>query len=348
MKNVVSLGLCAAVLTLAMPLGASAQERGNHGGGAPARGGAPPARAAAPPAAAPQRAMPPPQARAAAPAGGFNLRNDLPAARAAVPAPVVRQAPAIQQARPVAPQAQPVQPVQPVQAARPQYTRPVTQGQPRPVQAQAAQPVQAERPQYTRPVTQQQARPVQPVAQQRPAGNRAPAVQSRTTNVHVAANQRVAPKGVRPPSTYRRAPQTVAYAGGPYRGKFNGRTIRNGHLDRGNYSWNHGVRWSPASAYWGGGFWGDYGFSGLAAELLFGSILDSQNGVYYPSYEVEPDSPGAQLLADYNLQQTPCGQPDLVAVWGPDNSVICAYPNESVGPGNYEVDPATFELVSTN
>jgi hypothetical protein len=52
------------------------------------------------------------------------------------------------------------------------------------------------------------------------------------------------------------------------------------------------------------------------------------------------------LLQDYGLQQTPCGPPDLVVIWGPDNSVICALPNNNVGPGNYSVDPETFSLVS--
>jgi hypothetical protein len=33
-------------------------------------------------------------------------------------------------------------------------------------------------------------------------------------------------------------------------------------------------------------------------------------------------------------------------IWGPDNSVICAYPNGLVGAGNYELDPATLTLRS--
>jgi hypothetical protein len=78
--------------------------------------------------------------------------------------------------------------------------------------------------------------------------------------------------------------------------------------------------------------------------VYFGAIPDAQ--IVYPSYQVEPDSPGAELLQDYGLQQTPCGPPDLVVIWGPDNSVICALPNNNVGPGNYSVDPETFSLVS--
>jgi hypothetical protein len=51
-------------------------------------------------------------------------------------------------------------------------------------------------------------------------------------------------------------------------------------------------------------------------------------------------------LQNYGLQQTPCGPPDLVVIWGPDNSVICAYPNNLVGPGNYGVDPSSLTLIS--
>jgi hypothetical protein len=60
---------------------------------------------------------------------------------------------------------------------------------------------------------------------------------------------------------------------------------------------------------------------------------------------VQPDTPGADLLADYDLQQVPCGPPGLVDIWGPDGSVICANPSGDVGPGDYEVDPETFTLV---
>jgi hypothetical protein len=51
-------------------------------------------------------------------------------------------------------------------------------------------------------------------------------------------------------------------------------------------------------------------------------------------------------LENYGLEQTECGPPNLVVIWGPDNSVICAYPNDLVGPGNYELDPETLTIVS--
>jgi hypothetical protein len=124
---------------------------------------------------------------------------------------------------------------------------------------------------------------------------------------------------------------------------FAGRRRINNPAFRGNaWGWNHGVAWNPAPAYWGGGFWGALAFT--AAAALFGEIAYA--GQTYTSYQVYPDSPGAQLLANYQLTQTPCGPPNLVVIWGPDNSLICAFPNNVVGPGEYDVDPTTLTLVS--
>jgi hypothetical protein len=134
-----------------------------------------------------------------------------------------------------------------------------------------------------------------------------------------------------------RVPQPVA------RG-FHGASVRNPHANGGAWYWNRGVAWTPAPIYWGGGFWGPWAFADTTA-ILFGTLVDANNDVYQ-SYQVEPDSAGAQLLADYGLQQTPCGPPDLVVIWGPDNSVICAFPNSMVAPGNYQLDPSTLTLVS--
>jgi hypothetical protein len=64
----------------------------------------------------------------------------------------------------------------------------------------------------------------------------------------------------------------------------------------------------------------------------------------FTSYSVAPGSPGAQLLGDYGLVQTKCGVANLVVIHGPDNSVICTYPNGSVSAGNYLLDPATLTL----
>jgi len=130
----------------------------------------------------------------------------------------------------------------------------------------------------------------------------------------------------------------------PSQRRYTGPVVRNGHAPGNPWGWNHGVPWSPAPVYWGGGFWGPWALAGLPSAVYFGAIPEAQ--IVYPSYQVESDSPGAQLLQDYGLQQTSCGPPDLVVIWGPDNSVICALPNNNVGPGNYSVDPETFSLVS--
>jgi hypothetical protein len=113
--------------------------------------------------------------------------------------------------------------------------------------------------------------------------------------------------------------------------------------NRGNWYWNRGVAWAPAPQYWGGGFWGSYAL-GFVTAALFGSIFGANDQIY--SYQIAPDSPGAQLLANYQLTQTPCGPPDLVVIYGPDDSVICAYPNNLVAPGTYSVDPTTLTLSS--
>jgi hypothetical protein len=147
----------------------------------------------------------------------------------------------------------------------------------------------------------------------------------------------------RPPANYPHAPNSTT-SGGPLRGRFVGPVIRNAHAPSGNWAWNRGVVWRPAPVYWGGGFWGPFAFTALGGTLAFGAIVDDQAQLTYPSYQVQPDTPGWDLLQDYNLQQTPCGEPDLVVIWGPDDSVICAFPNGSVAPGNYQVDPATFTL----
>jgi hypothetical protein len=100
--------------------------------------------------------------------------------------------------------------------------------------------------------------------------------------------------------------------------------------------WNRGIAWGPSPAYWGGGFWGAFGIN-----LAFNQPAPAN---YY--YQVAPSSPGSQLLANYGLTQTDCNQPNLVDISGPDGSEICAYPNNQVGPGQYNVDPSTLSLIS--
>jgi hypothetical protein len=109
-----------------------------------------------------------------------------------------------------------------------------------------------------------------------------------------------------------------------------------GSRDVSPWYWNRGFAWVPSPGYWGGGFWGAF-----AINLAFNEPAPAN---YY--YQVAPSSPGAQLLANYGLTQTDCNQPNLVDITGPDGSEICAYPNDQVGPGQYNVDPSTLSLVS--
>jgi hypothetical protein len=112
------------------------------------------------------------------------------------------------------------------------------------------------------------------------------------------------------------------------------------------WGWNGGVAWYPAPYYYGGGFWGPFAV-GVASAAVFGSIV-AANNVTYTSYQVQPASPGAKLLASYQLTQTPCGAPNLVVIYGPNNSVICAYPNNLVAAGNYSVNSSNLTIVSQN
>ncbi len=216
------------------------------------------------------------------------------------------------------------------------------------------------------PVQQRQAAPAEqgfnlnrdiapPVTQQRVAAPREPQAaepveRQQAPAAGVPANRgqadRTLQNGQQQGATaYRRAPTTASATGGQYRGHFHGNPLRNGHVGGGAYGWNRGVAWQPASGYWGGGFWGPFALANLAGIALYGDIDGGQDQLAYSSYEVEPDSPGSELLADYGLSQTPCGDQNLVVIWGPNGSVVCAYPNGSVGPGEYEVDPSTFRLV---
>jgi hypothetical protein len=110
------------------------------------------------------------------------------------------------------------------------------------------------------------------------------------------------------------------------------------------WGWNRGIAWYPAPAYWGGGFWGTLAIAATSAAV-FGYIYGANNQQIV-SYQVQPNSPGAQMLANYQLTQTPCGPPNLVVIYGPDNSVICAYPNNLVSAGTYSLDPSTLTISS--
>jgi hypothetical protein len=110
------------------------------------------------------------------------------------------------------------------------------------------------------------------------------------------------------------------------------------------YGWNGGYAWYAAPYYYGGGFWGPFAV-GVTTAAVYGSIVAANNQTI-TSYQVEPSSPGAKLLASYHLTQTACGPPGLVVIYGPSNSAICADPNNLVSAGNYSVNSTTLTIVS--
>jgi hypothetical protein len=124
---------------------------------------------------------------------------------------------------------------------------------------------------------------------------------------------------------------------------YHGATVANPYY-HGVWGWNGGVAWYPAPYYWGGGFWGAFAV-GVTSAAVYGSIV-AANNTTYTSYQVQPESPGAKLLTSYQLTQTQCGPANLVVIYGPNNSVICAYPNNLVSAGNYSVNSQTLTIVS--
>ncbi|HLY01509.1 MAG TPA: hypothetical protein VKR56_03330 [Candidatus Cybelea sp.] len=115
------------------------------------------------------------------------------------------------------------------------------------------------------------------------------------------------------------------------------------YVNNSAWGWNHGVAWRPAYGYWGGGFWGAMAI-GVTSAAVFGTI--AYNNRTYTSYQVQPSSPGATFLSNYQLTQVQCGPTGLVVVYGPENSVICANPNNLVTAGNYQLSTDTLTLTS--
>lgn len=112
------------------------------------------------------------------------------------------------------------------------------------------------------------------------------------------------------------------------------------------WGWNGGVVWGPAYGYWGGGFWGAWAVGALTTAVIYGSIVNTTTHETITSYEVQPNSPGATLLSNYHLTQTQCGPPNLVVIHGPNDSLICANPNDLVSAGTYSIDSSNLTLVS--
>jgi hypothetical protein len=134
---------------------------------------------------------------------------------------------------------------------------------------------------------------------------------------------------------------TSAYNGTVYHGAYVTNPVYGGYPA---WGWNAGMAWYPAPYYYGGGFWGAFAI-GVTSAAVYGSIV-AANSQTITSYQVAPQSPGAKLLASYKLTQVPCGPPNLVVIYGPNNSAICAEPNSMVAAGDYNVDSSNLSIVS--
>ena len=143
--------------------------------------------------------------------------------------------------------------------------------------------------------------------------------------------------GVLPPTSGGRPPAPPS--GGWPRPHPLGFVIANPRYRAAAWGWNAGAPWVGYSNYWGDGFWGPFALGSLTG------LYDGQQQ-QFPYYQVAAASPGAQLLANYDLGQTPCGSSDLVVLYGPNNGTICAYPNAIVGPGNYTIDESSLTITS--
>jgi hypothetical protein len=101
--------------------------------------------------------------------------------------------------------------------------------------------------------------------------------------------------------------------------------------------------WRPVGTYWGGGFWGPFAV-GAVTGLVTGAAINSLSNNQTTYIIVQQDSPGYQLLFDYGLTQTEC-RDDVVFLFGPEDSLICALPNSTVPPGDYFIDIENFTIV---
>jgi hypothetical protein len=148
------------------------------------------------------------------------------------------------------------------------------------------------------------------------------------------------PPAYRPPNTGWQRPPWANYPRPPWANNGNRRPnyiLVNPRPYNGNWGWNNGNPWTARPTYWGGGFWGAFSLFSLAA----GAAIWSQNRYTTPSV----GAPGYYLFENYGLQAAPCGRQNLVYIYGPNNSVMCAYPNQYVQTGTYYVDPVTLQLL---
>lgn len=119
--------------------------------------------------------------------------------------------------------------------------------------------------------------------------------------------------------------------------------------DWNDWWWNDGRRWHSDDNYWGGGFWGNF-LASMVTLGLTSAIINADNSNDAPNYVViKENSPGYYLFNNYGLTQVQCDtSEDLVFIYGPQNSLICAFPNENVPAGSYDVNQEGLLLVPKN
>jgi hypothetical protein len=119
--------------------------------------------------------------------------------------------------------------------------------------------------------------------------------------------------------------------------------------DWNDWWWNDGRRWHSDDNYWGGGFWGNF-LASMVTLGLTSAIINADNSNDAPNYVViKENSPGYYLFNNYGLTQVECDtSEDLVFIYGPQNSLICAFPNDNVPAGNYDVNQEGLLLVPRN
>ena len=122
-----------------------------------------------------------------------------------------------------------------------------------------------------------------------------------------------------------------------------GNIVVNPRPNWGGWGWNRGNPWAPNYDYWGGGFWGGFAV-GAFTTAVTGAIINSNDD---PTYVViQQDTPGYYLFDSYGLTQIQCDTSlDLVFIYGPQNTLMCATPNSVVIAGYYDVDPEDLVLI---
>ena len=113
----------------------------------------------------------------------------------------------------------------------------------------------------------------------------------------------------------------------------------------GSWGWNNGRPWSPNYNYWGGGFWGSFA-AGAAVTGLTAAAINAANDDSPEYIVIQEGSPGNTLFSSYGLVQVQCVEGgNLVFIYGPQDSLICATPNSSVVAGFYDVNPTDMTLI---